>query len=1304
LDISETGLYTFEISGDINDGWLFYIDGLDVKLDATGTVAKYLRKGIHPLYLRTYKDSSSANAFRMRLMRESQPVEDAQAFVAEHGRYAVVYHDWKHAQRLGYGDSPSFYQGPTTALDHANVMMGSSPLLGMVVGVGARQLADYMMRDILSVREVDNRNTIPSPSIAGKVMLSSDMVPDTIYSGEQDDSILELYLETFGYLVVDGAKPFSLVSHIDGSITEVYDGSERVLDLPSDAFYVVDDHYDHYNIRDAIDDEFKLRENAGDAWADEHTYQIDDIDVDITDPKGIGHKARFSTNGFVIYQQALIGTDWLPIYESSSSNGFIIPPGLLTVSFIIETDDEYLKFEVLGGKINGQKVYSDEIDSELEIIQYRKKELYLTPIPGQVELSQNCPIIEDGFSASIIGEEGFNKLLKISFALNTDIERYNTANHFLNELEIEFRIVSEEGQVDLLSMELHNDYEVYCQAEKEFYKPMILAVPSSGLLSDIKLIPLIPPELWHEPPESVELEILGTDDSSLENITLDTSDNSYPTQFESGDITSLGRTLLDTPFDAVDSQGHEIAQHHAQVRAMGEYGFFMNYFWNYRDNDGLYTTNYDANNWAFDVSLGMKRSAGTTYPTDIGQMIPADLDDFKPLIGIDTSKLKELDRKFIHYSGYGGEITSLANPITLQASPNGGGILSYGISTPISYEHVMGNSSISNIFMQMIAHYNMMNLWGLAPKKDSIVDVKIGLERWDELDIYVQEGWAEETLWDGSGTLESWIAASVRDSDGADWYHQYDEYTDNDEYYFDETFKVRQAAPEMSKFGGFDESAYYSRYFDLGNYLMRRYPQIAGKYVEFSINQDDFDAEDFEDGPLYLEARLILGGKTIWKNVTIDALTDTIRFELRELSSLEECEMGNTKLGDTDDDRYTSYYHSGTWFENFYQVGSSSKMEKETLRTIDSSSFKLFDSRTDDGIITPILITAIYKENPNTLRRGDVAQAISNLVYYDYSFLKMTLDRTYADEYRSNWDQEKINRANLKPVFITLGAAFLAVGFVTTFGGSLITGGTSSLAGVPMMVFGFDMIYSNIFDVSIIERGLSGLLYASLKVRGMNATFMEGENAENFSFYHFTSNHIINLVLTQITFVILGGIFSLGSSFRGLITSTLEQKAGPLIAEVYTDIGQPLGLGISSLRAWGGLTIFATTWLMDKALHIAFGTLMMAIGTIRSSWGDGGLTAEILITGIMVASIICRVYQMKKTAELKQSGDYNTLREIGKSQAGSSSQINFIGRIQELRSLWSINSPAARALFYALALDLAADALEIASMTVGAGM
>jgi hypothetical protein len=285
-----------------------------------------------------------------------------------------------------------------------------------------------------------------------------------------------------------------------------------------------------------------------------------------------------------------------------------------------------------------------------------------------------------------------------------------------------------------------------------------------------------------------------------------------------------------------------------------------------------------------------------------------------------------------------------------------------------------------------------------------------------------------------------------------------------------------------------------------------------------------------------------------------------------------------------------------------------------------------------------------------------------------------------------------------------LGLAFFEVGFVTTFGGSLITGGTSSIAGVPMMVFGLDMIYSNLFDVSIIERGLTGLLWYSLEAQGKNTKFMRGENFESFSFYHFTSNHLINMVMTQITFVILGGLLSGGASFRGLITSTLEQKAGTIAAQEYALSGQPLWLGIGRLRELGVLTLFATTWLMDKTLHIAFGTLMMAIGTIRSSWADGGLVAEMLITGIMVASMIFRVYHMKKTGELKQSSDYNTLRDIGKSKAGSASQINVIGRIQELRHLWSIKSPVATVLFYALALDLAADALEIASMTIGTGM
>ncbi|MDF1538358.1 MAG: hypothetical protein P1Q69_05600 [Candidatus Thorarchaeota archaeon] len=279
IDVSTTGLYTFEVMGDITSKWKFCIDGIESPLDGNNQAQQYLRKGLHTLQIRTHMDSTlnTKNAFRLRVTFDFGPVTDMQAFVVEHGRYSVVYYDWEHAQRLGDGESPSFYTGASTALDHADVLMGAGPMLGMVVGVGSKHLTRYMLRDILSARTVDFHTISPLLATAGTVLFSSDVVPDNIFNGEQENSLLERYLETFGYVSVDGGKPFTVISHSDGSLTTIVNGAELVMDLENNTFYVTDGHLDTYSWRDAVDDSFYMRDDSAEAWDTEHNYLVPSI-------------------------------------------------------------------------------------------------------------------------------------------------------------------------------------------------------------------------------------------------------------------------------------------------------------------------------------------------------------------------------------------------------------------------------------------------------------------------------------------------------------------------------------------------------------------------------------------------------------------------------------------------------------------------------------------------------------------------------------------------------------------------------------------------------------------------------------------------------------------------------------------------------------------------------------------------------------------------------------------------------------------------------------------------------------------
>jgi hypothetical protein len=889
------------------------------------------------------------------------------------------------------------------------------------------------------------------------------------------------------------------------------------------------------------------------------------------------------------------------VHVGGEETGFILPPGELTVSFIFEEWSnpvrDFFEFNFLGGSLEGEDVYTGETKILKDIISP-----FAVTIRYPFENDKSHIFSEESLPSdftfkilhgieSLYPSNPTDNYLMLSFSLGCI---HYTTGMFVTDLKLDFKTEN----IGLKSINILDRYSLKL-GTSGLHQKLTLAVPSSGLLSDITIRPVSPPDYVHAIVRSIPLsataEIFNPEGESIGTFDLDYS----KCKFESGDISSQSITVSDTPFDQRDSPGGSpLPQYEMQITSNKK--CYIGYIWKYRDG-GDQVCYADTDKWTVDSTLGIRRSATQTYPSDIGQMLPIDLDNFQPLCAIDSNKLKSLDRKFIDYAGYGDEYTSLANPITFQADSYGGGIVSYGISTSIGPEHVMSNSSISGVVMQMIASHNCMNLWSIASSKQSVVNVSMGVKRWDKLDVILQEGLTEE--WnDNSGSFDTWVAASYEDYNGADWYttEQYPGTPENMEVtFFNQTLKLRQPSQEMTSWDN------EMKGFDVLEYPAIRYPQIAARYVEFDINTTDLDFDTYDK--YYLEVQLTFrssnmkAGYTppvIWKNLTIDENTKSVRFELQEFSEIEETIVTTHTVP-----------YSGS---EFWYAPSTYTTEETRVRTVCTTSHMIFDGSSDEGVKTPLLVTAIYKENPRTLRHADPVAAMSNLVYFDYMFPKLAIDKDYAAVYEEKWNQIAANRAYMKPILFTTGVAMV-------IGGTLISiyGAGSCL---PLIVFGLDMCLTQAYEVSFIERGLSKLAkLAFIYIGRKNTTYLNTEQGRRaFSFYQLTSNRLVNLMVIQATFFMLSAGLSGAAAFKAAWARTSILETGKLVARATVIAGVAARL----------------------AFQIAIGTMFMVLDAIRGTWTDGGVLAELLIQAAIIASLVIKVRRaLKGEGNFRWQGD-----------------------------------------------------------------
>lgn len=221
----------------------------------------------------------------------------------------------------------------------------------------------------------------------------------------------------------------------------------------------------------------------------------------------------------------------------------------------------------------------------------------------------------------------------------------------------------------------------------------------------------------------------------------------------------------------------------------------------------------------------------------------------------------------------------------------------------------------------------------------------------------------------------------------------------------------------------------------------------------------------------------------------------------------------------------------------------------------------------------------------------------------------MKIDYAYAHDYENRWSQFQSDHARLKPIMIVVGAAMVVAGAYTCFA-SL---GTFSFVGVPTMLFGADMITSSIWGYSILDNSLKALLYGWTAVRGDDASFIL---EEGFSFFQFTSDHLKNLVLTQLTFMIVGGGLT---GFQG-IADAFAQGVKNLenIAEY------------SSWSLMKRISYFSEVTLryqIEQLSHLVGGMVFLfVLGAAESSVGPAlGVSSywtELVFQSVMLASIV----------------------------------------------------------------------------------
>ncbi|MGY5852594.1 MAG: hypothetical protein RTU92_03420, partial [Candidatus Thorarchaeota archaeon] len=295
----------------------------------------------------------------------------------------------------------------------------------------------------------------------------------------------------------------------------------------------------------------------------------------------------------------------------------------------------------------------------------------------------------------------------------------------------------------------------------------------------------------------------------------------------------------------------------------------------------------------------------------------------------------------------------------------------------------------------------------------------------------------------------------------------------------------------------------------------------------------------------------------------------------------------------------------------------------------------IFNGLTDSVLVSPVIVTSIYMKDPSTIAMDDPIEYFTNLVAYDYDKLRIQLDEEYIETYKTRFDEEQAKHNNplVKTVKILVGAAMVLGGLYLTY--------------YTMVAFGLDWTVGTVFGWSPIDRVLSVMTGFAMNLAGRDGSrLIRGES----SYFHFTSDNLMNFVLMQLTFQALGGLFNRFSGAEQLWEQSVISANREALMEniMQSDLGRrllangiPLDRIESLFRAMGHFDIgtatfsrtfanFANSFWKSEGLHLLKGTAMLVtFGVFGSMACEGNIAPELILQGIILAQVLLGVASKK---------------------------------------------------------------------------
>ncbi len=194
----------------------------------------------------------------------------------------------------------------------------------------------------------------------------------------------------------------------------------------------------------------------------------------------------------------------------------------------------------------------------------------------------------------------------------------------------------------------------------------------------------------------------------------------------------------------------------------------------------------------------------------------------------------------------------------------------------------------------------------------------------------------------------------------------------------------------------------------------------------------------FQSGHTYfVQLSLFYGDITIYRNVTMTQAVMTLNFDLTQYANKRITgykAVGHTSMrcGDYGGDR------------NYVPVYTP------------EPGVVVYDGANPDACSSvPMLQVFVFNTNPVLIPKGDIVSLMTNLVTYDYTYLKITYDMTYWNAYWAKAQAAGAKDLWARALQFLLGLC-LVIGAVLA---TACTGGGGLAVGLPMAVFGIDNMY-----------------------------------------------------------------------------------------------------------------------------------------------------------------------------------------------------------------------------------------------------